>query len=81
MPVLQCNMFLDSEIELLYDDPYIAGPTSSGSLNDGVESMVPRIVAAAAPTRQQKGIIIANDTVSELEPNTVCGLQGKTSML
>ena len=66
LPVLQCKMFIDSENELFYDDPYVAGPTSCGSLNDGVELTVPRIVAVAAQTRHQKVIIIAGDTVSEL---------------
>ena len=57
------NVLLDSENKMFYDDRYILDPASSGSLINGVELTVPCIVAVAAPTREQKGIIIAGDPV------------------
>ena len=74
-------MFLNSDNKLFYDDRYIRDPASSGSLINGVELTVPCIVAVAAPTREQKGIIIAGDTASELQQHAVCELEGKASML
>ena len=71
LPVLQCKMFIDSENELFHDDPYNTDLTALWSLNDGVKLSVPCIAAVAAPTRQRNVIIIAGDTVSELQQNAI----------
>ena len=50
LQVLQCKMFLDSENELFYDDPYDAGyPTASWSLDHGAELSVPQVAVFAIP--------------------------------
>ena len=60
-------MFLDSENELFYDDPYDAeDPTVSWSLDHDAELSVPQVAAFATPTRQRTGIIITGDIISEL---------------
>ena len=42
MPVLQCKIFVDSENDVFYDDPYdIDDPTVSWSLGQGAESPAP----------------------------------------
>ena len=53
MPVLQCIIFLDSENELFYDDPYdVDDPTISWLLGQGDERPAPQIAAAAVSTCQ-----------------------------
>ena len=51
MSVLQCNMLIDSENEMFYDDPYdIDDPTVSWSLGQGDESAARQVAVAAVPT-------------------------------
>ena len=67
MLVLQWKMFIDSENELFYDDPYDADdPAIFWLFRQGGERLALQIAAAAVPTCQQRGIIITGDTVAQL---------------
>ena len=80
LPVLQCQMFLDSENELFYDDPYDADdPAIFWLLGQGGERPALQIAAAAVPTCQQRGIIITGDAVAELVRNATFISENKAS--
>ena len=71
-------MFLDSENELVFDDPYDTDDSIVGwSLKETDKRVLRQLAAAAIPACQQKGIIISRETISELEYNAVLVLDGK----
>ena len=60
-------MFLDSENELFYDDPYNADDSIvDWFLKETDEHVARHFAAAAVPTCQQQGIIITGIIISKL---------------
>ena len=79
MPVLHCKMFLDSEKELFYDDPYdIDDPTVSWLLGQGAYSPAQQIAAAAVPIPKH-GIIIAGAIIAQLVLSTTSILEKESA--
>ena len=60
-------MFLDSENELFYDDPYNTDdPIVDWCLIDTDKRVARQLAGAAVPICQHKGVIITGETISEL---------------
>ena len=77
MPVLQCNRFVDSENEILFDDPYdVADPTVSWSLGQGNECRAPQSAIAALPI-PKRCIIITGATIAQIVISAKSVLENK----
>ena len=71
-------MFIDSKNELFYDDPYDTDDfVVDCFLKENGFRAARHLAAAAFPTCQQKGVVIAGETISELEYNAMLVFGGK----